>query len=528
MRKYTAKYLAVFLFVTLCGLLLIASQGFAQKDTLIIGMGDSSQTFDPAMHNQISEQGYIEQLYEKLVAFEMDDFTTPVPDLAASWDVAEDGKTWTFHLRKDALFASGNPVTADDVVFSLQRVLKLNGDQAWLLQQFGITENSIVKVDEHTVQIGLEKQYASGVFFACLSHAVAAILDQKLVLEHEESGDLGKAWLTNHSAGSGRFVVSERTPRAETTLTANPHYRKKVMPLQKVIVRNIEEPIEQAVYLEQGEIDLAWDLQPAEVMRLETEPDIQAFKTPLLDLRYLAMNLWHPPLDKPEVRDAIRYAIDYDGIIEYILQGAGTKIQTIIPKGVLGHNPAMPYQLDIVKARQLLADAGYANGFEVKLASLNFSPWLDTALKIKTDLAKIGITVTIQEMEFPELIQKFVVDRDFQLLLMQWGFDYGDPDAMVKPFAHCDSHENDATIKILAWNTHYCDNQELTQLVEQAAQEMDEVKREAMYQQITDEVLDNGPYAILWTSEKQFAVRMEARDFIGVPSIMFGGFPSLR
>ncbi len=110
------------------------------------------------------------------------------------------------------------------------------------------------------------------------------------------------------------------------------------------------------------------------------------------------------------------------------------------------------------------------------------------------------------------------------------GIDYGDPDAMVKPFAHCDSHVRipDATIKILAWNTHYCDNQELTQLVEQAAQEMDEVKREAMYQQITDEVLDNGPYAILWTSEKQFAVRMEARDFIGVPSIMFGGFPSLR
>ncbi len=165
MRKYTAKYLAVFLFVTLCGLLLIASRGFAQKDTLIIGMGDSSQTFDPAMHNQISEQGYIEQLYEKLVAFEMDDFTTPVPDLAASWDVAEDGKTWTLSSAQRRTICQRQPVTADDVVFSLQRVLKLNGDQAWLLQQFGITENSIVKVDEHTVQIGLEKQYASGILF---------------------------------------------------------------------------------------------------------------------------------------------------------------------------------------------------------------------------------------------------------------------------------------------------------------------------------------------------------------------------
>ena len=528
MCRRTTKYILLCVFVGLCGVLLVANPANAQKDTLIIGMQDNSLTLDPAMHNQISEQGYIEQLYEKLVIFEGDDFTEPVPDLAESWEVAEDGKTWTFHLRKDALFASGNPVTADDVVFSLRRALTLKGDQSWLLTQFGITEDSIVKIDEQTVQISLEKQYASGVFFACLSHAVAGILEQKLVMEHEKNGDLGKAWLADHSTGSGRFIVAERTPKTETILTANPHYRKKVLPLQKVIVQNIEEPIEQAVYLEQGEIDLAWDLQPAEIMRLETDPEIQAFKTPLLDLRYLAMNLWHPPLDRPEVRDAIRYAIDYDGIIEYILQGAGTKIQTIIPKGVLGYNPAMPYQLDITKAKQLLAEAGYADGFEVELSCLNFSPWLDTALKIKADLAKIGITVTIQEMEFPALIQKFAVNRDFQLLLMQWGFDYADPDAMVKPFAHCDSHEDDATIKILAWNTHYCDNQELTQLLEQAAQEMDEVKREAMYQQITDEVLNNGPYAILWTSEKQFAVRMEARDFIGIPSIMFGGFPTLR
>ncbi|GAK56423.1 ABC-type dipeptide transport system, periplasmic component [Candidatus Vecturithrix granuli] len=516
------------LFVALSVGLFIANHAFAQKDTLIIGMQDNSLTLDPAMHVQISEVGYIDQLYEKLVIFEMDDFTTPVPDLAESWEVAEDGRTWTFHLRKDALFASGNPVTADDVVFSFQRVIKLTGDQAWLLKQFGITENSIVKVDGQTVQIGLEKQYAPGVFFACLSHAIAGILDQKLVLEHEENGDLGKAWLVDHSAGSGRFVISERTPRVETILTANPHYRKKVTPLQKVIVRNIEEPIEQAVYLEQGEIDLAWDLQQAEIMRLETEAEIQTFKTPILELRYVAMNLWHPPLDKPEVRDAIRYAIDYDGIIDYILQGAGTKIQTIIPKGVFGYNPAMPYQRDLAKAKQLLAEAGYANGFEVELSCLNFSPWLDMALKIKADLAEIGITVAIKELTYPELIKKVVMARDYQMFLLRWGFDYIDPDAMAKPFAHCNSHGEDATFKITAWVTHYCDNQELTRLVEDATQELDLEKREAMYQKITESVLEDGPYAVLYTPEKQFAVRMEARDFVGIPSIMFGGFPNLR
>lgn len=527
MCRQTTKYILLYVCVGVCSVLLIANPANAQKDTLIIGMQDNSQTLDPATHVLLSEVGYIDQLYEKLVAFEMDDFTEPVPALAASWKVAEDGKTWTFQLRKEALFASGNPVRADDVVFSLQRVLKLNGDQAWLLKQFGITEDSIVKIDDHTVQVGLAKQYAPGVFFACIGHGIAGILDQKLVLEHEVNGDLGKAWLADHSAGSGRFVVAERTPRTETILTANPHYRKKVLPLQTVTVRNIEEPIEQAVYLEQGEIDLAWDLQPAEVMRLETDPEIQAFSTSLLQLYFVAMNLWHPPLDKPEVRDAIRYAIDYDGIIEYILQNAGTKIQTVIPKGVAGYNPAMPYQVDAAKAKQLLVEAGYADGFEVELACLNFSPWLDTALKIKADLANIGIKVNLKELEYPDMVAS-ILAREYQMFLMSWGFDYADPDAMVKPFAHCDSHEENATIKIFAWWTHYCDNQKLTQLVEEASQELDPDKREAMYQEITNIVLDDGPYAVLYTSEKQFAVRMEARDFIGIPSIMFGGFPSLR
>lgn len=527
MCNHTTKYILLFLFIGLCSMLLSANPANAQKDTLIIGMQDNSLTLDPAMHNQVSEQGYVDQLYEKLVTFEMDDFSTPIPDLAESWEVAEDGKTWTFHLRKDALFASGNPVTADDVVFSLQRVFKLNGDQTWILKQFGITEASIVKVDAQTVQIGLAKQYAPGVFFACLSHAIAGILDQKLVLEHESNGDRGNAWLADHSAGSGRFVVAERTPQKETVLTANPHYRKKVTPLQKVSVRNIEEPIEQAVYLEQGEIDLAWDLQLAEILRLETDPEIQAFKTPLLELRYIVMNLSYPPFNKPEVRDAIRYAIDYDGIIEYILQNAGSKIQTIIPKGVFGYNPAMPYNQDIAKAKQLLADADYADGFEVELGCLNFSPWLDIALKIKDDLVKIGIKVNLKELGLPDLI-KLLFSRQYHMILLRWSFDYVDPDAMAKPFAHCDSHEEDAMFKLLAWVTHYCDNQELPQLVEQAAQELDVAKREAMYQRITDEVLDNGPYAVLYTPEKQFAVRLDARDLIGVPSIMSGGFPILR
>ncbi|GAK56422.1 ABC-type dipeptide transport system, periplasmic component [Candidatus Vecturithrix granuli] len=427
---------------------------------------------------------------------------------------------------QDAQFVSGNPVSADDVVFSLSRVIVLNGDMAWLLKQFGITEASIVKIDDDTVQIGLQKQYAPGVFFACLAHAVASILDQELVLEHEENGDLGQSWLKDHSAGSGRFIVAEREQGKETILTANPYYSKKVAPIQKVIVKNIEEPIEQAVSLEQGEIDIAWDLQPDDVMRMESDPQLQTFSAPLFQLRYVAMNMTHPPFDKPEVRDAVRYSIDYDGIMEYILQGIGTKIQTIIPQGVFGYNPAMPYQLDLAKAKQLLQDAGYPNGFEVEFICLNHSPWLDMAMKIKSDLANVGIQVTVNPLDYSQMVKK-VMSREYQMFLLRWGFDYVDPDAVAKPFVHCDSDGEDATVKILAWVTHYCDR-ERSKFVEDAAQELDTAKREEMYRQITNEVLDNGPYAILDVPQKLFAVRQDIKDLISMPSLLSNEFPVLK
>lgn len=527
MRKHFIHWLLGVLLVIIFNIFCVANDVAAQADTITIGMQDNSIILDPALHIQSSEVGYIKQLYETLVTFEGDDYSTPVPSLAESWDISDDGKIWTFHLRQDAFFASGNPVRADDVVFSLRRVIGLNGDMAWLLKQFGMTEESIIKVDDHTVRIDLQKQYASGVIFACLSHAVASILDQKLILEHEENDDMGQNWLKDHSAGSGRFVVAEREQGKETILTANPSYRPKVVPIQKVIVQNIEEPIEQAVALEQGDIDIAWNLQPDDVMRMESEPELKSFNAPLFQIHYVAMNLAHPPLDIAEVRDAIRYSIDYDGIMEYILQGSGTKIQTIIPPGVFGYNPAMPYQVNISKAKQLLRDAGYPDGFEIELACSNFSPWIDIALKIKADLAKIGIRVSVKEISYTEFIESIVMKRDYQMFLQRWGFDYVDPDAMVKPFVHCDSDGEDATVKILAWVTHYCDP-ELTEFVEEAAQELNTAKREEMYRQITDEVLDNGPYAILYIPQRHFAVRQEIQDFIGIPSLMSSDFPVLK
>lgn len=515
--------------VVLAVFAMLSPDVMSAKETLVIGLQDDSRSLDPAVAAEATSIGFINQMYQKLLTFALDDFTKPILELAESWDVSSDGKTWVFHLRQEMVFASGNPIAADDVIFSLRRVLKFNGNIAWLLTQFGMKEEGISKLDDVTVQIVLDKQYAPELFLACVAHGIASILDQKTVMAHEENGDLGSAWLANHSAGSGRFVLAKRKQGETLILKANPAYsrRDKVTTIAKLTVKNVPEPIEQAILLGKGEIDIAWNLGASEVKQLETDQNVQILQTPLLALYYVGMNLGYEPLTKLQVRNAIRYAINYDAITDLILQKTAVKIQTIIPKGILGYNPAMPYTLDVAKAKQLLADAGYPNGFNVELLTLDFAPWSDLALQIKSDLAKIGINVTIPSVPVAQAMDRLFSTREFQLSVTGWEFDYPDPDSMAKPFAHSNRPGDDATVKATAWNCKYV-NPELAALVDQAAQELDAAKREAMYAQITNTLLEDGPFAVLNVPMKQFGVRLDAKDFIGFPSFLSAGFPTLR
>ncbi len=526
MFKKSTFYACIFTFIVILSLSTGSTFAASEKDTLIIGMQDDTASLDPARSYETSAWGIMSQLYEKLVSFKEDDLSQPVPELAESWELRDDGKTWTFHLRKGVLFSNGNPVNADAVVFSLRRVIKLAHGPSWLLTQFGITEESITKIDEYTVQIVLDQQYAPTMFFSCLVPPIASILDPEVVMEHEQDGDMGSAWLEEHPAGSGPFILDQQKRGEFYVLKANEFYWRDKPALKQILVKVIQEPIEQMAMLEEGKIDIAWNLQPDQVNILIDNPDIQVYQSLTFALTYLAMNLGYAPLGKPEVRDAIRYAIDYDGMIEYILQGAGEKIQTFIPRGLLGYNPAMPYSRDLEKAKQLLADAGYPDGFDVELVCLNFSPWIDVAMKIKSDLAEVGINVTIIQMTADKMIEA-VFGRETQLFLWEWLADYFDPDANAKGFAHSNSPGDDATVKLMGWWFRYV-NQETSKLVEQAAGELDAEKRATLYKKITDIILDDGPFAFLYAQIKLYGIRSEISNLVGNPSFLVRGFPTLK
>lgn len=521
---------ALFCYVLFCTVVFcLTSTIVLAKDTLIIALQDDIASLDPAKTFETAAMGIMGQVYEMLVGVSEDDFSQITPELATSWDLAEDGKSWFFHLRQDVLFASGNPLNADDVVFSLRRAIRLAGTPSWLLTQFGISEESITKIDNYTVRLVLERQYAPGLFLACLAtHPVAAILDRKLLMQHEQDGDMGSAWLEEHSAGSGPYVLQKRKrgKSTEYVLNANELFHGGRTQFQKIIVRGVHESIEQMFLLEQGEIDIAWNLQPEQVEVLGNNLDIRISEARTLYDVYIGMNQGYAPLQRPEVRKAIRYAINYDGLIENVLGGAGVKNQTFISQGLLGYNSAMPYNYSSGKAKELLAQGGYPDGFETDLNCLNYSPWVDIARQIKSDLADIGIDVTIVQLTVDEMLERWFA-RETQLFVWEWGVDYADPDAKAKPFAHSDSLGDDASVQQVAWWFKYV-NEETSKLVEEAAQELDLEKRAALYRQITEIILHDGPFAFLFTKVHQYAVRSEVMDALKNPQKVVIPFPQLK
>ncbi|MDJ0981487.1 MAG: ABC transporter substrate-binding protein, partial [Kiloniellales bacterium] len=196
-------------------------------DTLIIADAiDDIVSLDPAQIFEFSGTDLANNVYDTLVELDPENLGPLVPGIAESWSVADDGTTFTFNLRKDLKFQSGNPITAEDAAFSLRRVIILEKTPSFILTQFGFTkdnvEETIKAVDTHTLQIKTDKPYAPSFFYNCLTAPVASIVDMKLAMSHEQDGDLGHEWLKTNSAGSGAYKLKGWKPNESYVLEANP------------------------------------------------------------------------------------------------------------------------------------------------------------------------------------------------------------------------------------------------------------------------------------------------------------------
>jgi peptide/nickel transport system substrate-binding protein len=486
-----------------------------RKDVLVVGMATSDIiSLDPAKAFEFSGVGIDAQIYDRLLDFPAGQFDKPELSLAKSYNVSADGKTWTFKLREGVKFHNGNPLTADDVVYSFQRVVTLKDQPSFILTQFGITPDSVKAVDRYTVQITLDDKYASGIFFACLAAGVASVVDSNEVKQHVQKtdkypdGDMGLTWLARNSAGSGPFILRKWEKGDRVILDANPNHFMYPPKVKRVVIKEINEATSRRLQVEKGDIDIAWDMFPDQIKELKKNPDLRIESSPATTIYYVGMNVTMGPLKDNRVRTAIRHAINYNGLIENIMGGAARPTNSFIPEGFAGYQDLSIYRENLEKARQLMKEAGYSDGFAVSMDHGDQTPNPEIAQALQNSLARVGIKVTLNKLISAQLWPKYRAQKH-ELILARWGPDYVDPHTNAQPFA-------DYKAKQLCWRNVYY-NDETSALIQRAGQEMDNDKRIALYQEANKIIQTEGPYAMLYQGKYEHAVRSNIGKVYAAP-----------
>ena len=487
------------------------------KNTLVMAKDIADLiTLDPAEVFELTGGEIIANLYDRLMMYEPEDLTTLVGGVAESWEVSDGGKVITFTIRPGQTFHSGNPVTAEDVVFSLRRVVKLKKTPSFIVTQFGWTPDNVddlVAMDGDKVKITITEEFSPGLVLNALSAGIGSIVDKKTVLSNEQDGDLGYGWLKTNSAGSGPFMLKTWKANELVTMESFADYRHGAPAMKRAIVRHVAEPSAQRLMVEKGDVDLSRNLTPDQIKGVAGNADLTVDANPKGALMYLAANAAHPILGDRRVSKALRYLVDYEGMAGSFLAGQQRVHQAVWPSGLWGALDETPYSLDVDAAKALLAEAGHPDGFKVRLDTLTNSPFPEIAQSIQSTLAKAGIEAEIVTAEGKTLWPMYRA-RKHELILARWSPDYTDPHSNVDAFARNPDNRPEAKLTgVLAWRNAWQD-EDMNAMVVAARNEPDLAMREQRYHDIQRSLQEHSPYVVMFQTTEQVVRRNNVQGFV--------------
>ncbi len=491
-----------------------ALQAATPKDTLVVAWAiDDIITMDPGESFEISAGEIMGNAYDRLIRYDVNDPSKLIPDIAKSWSVSAGGKMYSFELKPGLKFASGNPLTAEDVVFSLQRAVILDKSPAFILTQFGFNKDNVKDKIKQTGPLTLtmetDKNYAPSFVYNCLTANIASIIDKKLVLSKEVNGDLGYGWLKTNYAGSGPLKLREWRANEIVALERNDNYYGEKSKLARVIYRHVKEAATQRLLLEKGDVDIARNLSPQDLAALATNKDIKTTATPKGTVYYFSLNQKNPILAKPEVREAFKWLVDYSAIGDTLIKNIGIVHQNFLPIGLLGASTENPYKLDVDKAKALLAKAGYPNGFKVTLDMRTVQPVQGITEAFQQTAKRAGIEIEILPGDGKQTLTKYRA-RQHDVYVGQWGADYWDPHTNADTFARNPDNSDNAKSKPLAWRNAW-DIPELTKKADAAVLERDANKRKAMYEEMQADFRKTSPFVMLYQQIETAALRADVQ-----------------
>jgi peptide/nickel transport system substrate-binding protein len=467
-----ALAIPVALLATACGGSSGSASGGKSLDTLVIANSVKVDTLDPEQ-NALNESIWLDQnIYSRLVQANPDG-TKIEPDLASSWDVSADKLTYTFHMR-DAKFADGTTVTAQDAVWSIDRARKLDGGWGFLITPV----KSITAKDAKTVVITLTTPHSP--LLADLAIYAFAVLPQAAVQKE------GNKFFT-HAYGSGPFQVSSYQPDSEVDLKANPNFygtKPKIKTVKVMVVTNDNTRV---LELQGKKVDIIENPPGNLTKQIQANKDLRMDLFPSTRVDFIQMSGKDPHFANVKVRQAVRSALNLDEINKLAYQGNAVVATSFMPYKMLYWDDSLAKpSVDVANAKQLLSAAGFPNGFNTNLVTVSGdTAGQAEAVVIKDSLSKIGINVTIQSYEQVTAYDKVRTGK-YGMAERYWTNDIIDPDEVVTFGVDVKAGSNSFDT---FWNSP-----QAAKLANDARSESDSGKRAGMYKQIQQVVYDETPF----------------------------------
>ncbi|MEZ5666467.1 MAG: ABC transporter substrate-binding protein [Alphaproteobacteria bacterium] len=483
-----------------------AARAVTPDDVLVVGQIAEPRSLDPSAVTSLNDFRILVNMYDGLVRYRPGTLEVE-PALAESWEIADDGMTYLFHLRPDVTFHDGTPFDADAVAFTFERMLDpghpYHDTGPFPLSFFFSVVQDVDAVDPLTVAFHLRTPYAP--LLSNLAYPTGLIVSPAAVKAYG-------ADFASHPSGTGPFRFDRRTETGEIALVANPGYWDGPPALAGLLFRPIADAQARADALAAGTIDLMVEVPPDRIDAFDADPSFAVYRQTGPHLWFLILNLREPPFDDVRMRRAVNYAIDKQAIVSDVLRGTATVADGPIPPAFAwAHDPAVgPYAYDPAKARALIAEAGHGDGVEVRfLVTDGGSGMLDPvamADAIGRDLAAVGITVVTETYDWNSYLGLVNPGLAGKGNMAEMAWMVNDPDTL--PFL---ALRTEAFPAAGGFNSGYYTNPEVDRLLARARTTADQDTRAALYREVQRIVHEDAPWVFVanWQQNAVASARVQ-------------------
>ncbi|MFA1822144.1 glutathione ABC transporter substrate-binding protein [Virgibacillus oceani] len=481
--------------------------GDGQGGDLVIAKSADMVAFDPAGSNDVPSSDVQENVFERLTIQDAD--MEVQPSLAESWEQVEDD-VWEFTLREDVTFHDGSDFNAEVVKANIDRVLDpdVASQRAFLYEM--VTEVEVV--DDYTVRFHTEYPFAP--LPAHLAHSgggMVALEQIEADYEAMENGEEPGSVINENPVGTGYFEFDEWQPGEFVRLVRNEDYWDDNALLDSVTFKVVGEDLTRVAEVTTGDSHMAYPLSPSDIPQIEGTEDVSVLQQPSVSLSYIGFNMEKEPFDDPLVRQAINMAIDKSQIIDGIYDGIGIPAIGPIPPDVFGYDDSVSgLEFDLEEAQNLLAEAGYEDGFSTTIWTNDSRERIDAATNVQAQLGEIGIDVEVEVLEWGAYLEQ-TANGEHDMFVLGWSTVTGDADYALYALFHSNNIGEPG-------NRSFISDDELDELLDEGRREGDTEARQEIYTAAQERLTELAPMLYLHHQEYVFSVRDEVQGLEVLPT----------